>query len=211
MKKLLITSSLIVLAIVLQSKKSNTAHFTEQEKIILVESDAKVLSKTTTLKNNLPSSRDAEVASHSDVVENLSRKVFLTPEEHNQMQVSLMSPEVRKLIQKTLSDTSMLTENNFTKRLRSLDLLYEGLKFDDQLVKSIYLDIASNILSQKASKSIKQDSKLFESFYGDRVELAFVISQISHEQKIDLLVKNPQLTEYFNRAQAMKSLYEVAL
>jgi len=214
MKKTLILCTLALLTIALINKKSQNSQILDQQKQMLTQLDTVVSSNLKKEKIELATPAKVETIdnnTYAKTVESLSRKVFLTPEEHLQMREALMSNEMRELINLALNDMSMLTDTNFKKRLRSLDALYEGLKFNDQHVKATYIDLATKALSQKTPIAVKNNKKLFESFYGDRVEIAFMINKINRAQSIGILDKHPWAGEYFKRAQTMETIYEVAL
>ncbi len=154
----------------------------------------------------------------SDLIENIrakTLKVISSPNDRRELKDLLLSEQTTKVLQELLVDDSLLYPKQFRKRLHALDLLYEGLKFSDPMVRTAYLEIANRFISRAPSNEVLTNKTLATQFQGDRVELALIMMTLdrSHQTNFEneLKSKSSGAKTYFKKAKLLSKIYQVAI
>lgn len=141
----------------------------------------------------------------------LSRILVDTPEKRAATRRLLAQPELPRKISAALNDPSTYAGGEaFTRKLRLLDALYEGLKFPEADIHNTYSSLAGDLLRAPPPEGF--DAAQRRQFLADRVEVA-----------LTLLKQFPRASEHleaqvgesgaaaFAAARRLKDTYEVAL
>ena len=150
-------------------------------------------------------------------VRRLSSKIGLAPAEKAELHSLLSEPETAVQIRNGLNDISLLTQTHLKERLALLDVLYEGLK--DLQERERYLELIELLFTDPLPLMVQKDPSLKRQFQGDRVEIAFIASQISREIKEALHARIAQSNQkqagmaarYLQTAEQLNDTYQVAL
>ena len=149
---------------------------------------------------------------HLEQITGLSQVVFPTAQKLEALRPLLNDPELIGAIRDALDDTRTNSGKAFTRKLRLLDALYDGLKFPDAATREKFTVAATEILSEAPPAGFSADPELQRQFLADRTEIALALIKTLPEtaQQVRAL-GNPNAERAFKQAILLKSTYEVAL
>ncbi len=143
-------------------------------------------------------------------ITNLLQVVVPTEYKMNALRKLLNDPELRANIHSALNDPTTYSGDKFSRKLRLLDVLYEGLKFPDQSISESYEVLAQKILSEPAPAAYGSHPERQHQFRADRAEIALVILK-TMPRDAQQMQSVPAARGAFEEAARLQSVYEVAL
>lgn len=160
----------------------------------------------TDVQQALPIASQSTVSGAANIIQKLSKKIFHNQAEKNLLRNALMSPDIPDLVIQRLTSSVFLDENHLEERLRALDIVYEGMKFQDKAVRTRYMDLVKYLFNSQPDKNL--DTEARHQFFGDRVEMALVLSKI--DANLSSYFSGASQA-YFKRAREITPLYRVSL
>jgi hypothetical protein len=166
-------------------------------------------------KNGPISNNETDITIQVQKIQNLSKIVMQTPEKIKQLRKLLDNPRLQALIHQSMNDPNTYKGNEFTNKLRLLDVFYEGIKFPEQQISQKYFDLAEVMLVEDPDTNTFKSLESQHEFIADRAEIALTLLKAFPKQALEMETRvqqnNPKNLIIFKNARRLLNTYEVAL